>query len=91
MGDLFEDRLADSLKSLRNKFSDRVKVTPDTSFIGFDAYKKVIDSGVDVVLLTTPPGFRPEQLRYAIERNKHCSRKSRWPSTAPACGTASRR
>src|SRR4030095_9237173 len=60
-----------SLKSLKGKFGTRVKVSPDTSFIGFDAYKKVIDSGVDVVLLTSPPGFRPEHLRYAVEKGKH--------------------
>src|SRR5262249_23233054 len=40
-------------------------------FVGFDAYKQVIDSGVDVVLLATPPGFRPIHLKYAVEKGKH--------------------
>ena len=46
-------------------------VDDDHIFSGFDAYKKVIDSGVDVVILTTPPHFRPEHLKYAIEKGKH--------------------
>jgi predicted dehydrogenase len=46
-------------------------VAPDRCFLGFDAYQKVIDSGVDVVLLATPPGFRPPQLRAAVEAGKH--------------------
>lgn len=51
--------------------SDRVKVTPDKCFVGLDAFQKVIDSGVDVVILATPPGFRPQHLRAAVEAGKH--------------------
>ena len=50
----------------------RVAVTTDSTFTGFDAYKSVIDSDVDVVLLATPPHFRPAQFAYAIEHGKHC-------------------
>ena len=73
MGDAFEDRLKSSLDNLKKngKFGDRVKVTPETSFVGFDAYQKVIDSGVDVVLLATPPGFRPVHLKAAVNAGKH--------------------
>ncbi|MBK8501158.1 MAG: Gfo/Idh/MocA family oxidoreductase [Saprospiraceae bacterium] len=46
-------------------------MTPETTFVGFDAYRKVIDSGVDMVILTTPPNFRPQHLRYAVEAGKH--------------------
>jgi predicted dehydrogenase len=49
----------------------KLAVTKETSFVGFDAYKQVIDSGVDVVLLCTPPHFRPLQLEYAIAKGKH--------------------
>jgi predicted dehydrogenase len=70
MGDVFADQLDGSLKNLKEGFGNRVTVTPDTKFVGLDAYKKVIDSGVDVVLLATPPGFRPQHLRYAVEQNK---------------------
>ena len=51
------------------QFGDRVKV--DHAFVGLDAYQKVIDSGVDVVLLATPPGFRPQHLTAAVNANKH--------------------
>jgi len=71
MGDLFKDRLDKSLEKLKTKVSDKVKVTPDTCFVGFDAYKKVIASGVDMVLLVTPPHFRPEHLGAAVEAGKH--------------------
>ena len=85
MGDAFEERLQNSLRVLseppRNKKSapgdqapsiaDQVKVTPDKCFAGLDAYQKVIDSGVDVVLLASPPGFRPLHLQAAVAAGKH--------------------
>src|SRR5205085_7445777 len=71
MGDVFEAQLQNSLKGLRTNHSEQVKVTPEKSFIGLDAYQKVIESGVDVVLLATPPGFRPVHLRAAIDAGKH--------------------
>lgn len=71
MGDLFEDRLQSTLQDLRRAHGDRVKVTTETSFIGLDAYKRVIESGVDVVLFATPPGFRPAQIKAAIDAGKH--------------------
>ncbi len=72
MGDAFDNRLQSSRKNLqREEFGKRVKVPDDACFVGLDAYQKVIDSGVDVVLLATPPGFRPQHLRAAIEAGKH--------------------
>ena len=76
MGDIFEDRLEGSLKDLRSReamqpFQDRIKVTPENHFIGFDAYKKVLASGVDIIFLATPPGWRPIHFEAAIEANKH--------------------
>ena len=73
MGDAFSDRLKQSLANLKAdaEVGDRVKVSEDNCFVGFDAYQKVIDSGVDVVLLASPPGFRPVHLKAAIEANKH--------------------
>lgn len=62
-------RTVDTLK--REHFGERVKVTPETTFVGLDAYQKLINSGVDVVLLATPPGFRPMMLKAAIEADKH--------------------
>lgn len=70
MGDAFADELEKSHKGLQAAYKDRVQVDEAHKFVGFDAYKGVIDS-CDVVLLCTPPHFRPEQLRYAIEKGKH--------------------
>jgi len=71
MGDAFADRLQNSLANIRKGAPDQVKVDPDHCFAGLDAYKKVIDSGVDVVLLTSPPGFRPAHIEYAVQAGKH--------------------
>jgi predicted dehydrogenase len=71
MADVFQDRLDKSLAKLSREADDKVSVTNDTSFVGFDAYKKVIESDVDIVLLTTPPGFRPAHLKAAVEAGKN--------------------
>jgi predicted dehydrogenase len=70
MGDAFDDRLQGSLNSLKKQFGDRVTVTPETSFLGLDAYKKVIECS-DVVLLAEPPHFRPSHLKAAVDAGKH--------------------
>ncbi|HEY4312557.1 MAG TPA: Gfo/Idh/MocA family oxidoreductase [Pirellulales bacterium] len=71
VGDAFADRVQSSLENLRKMFSDKVAVTDDHCFVGFDAYKNVIDSGVDVVILATPPHFRPAHLQAAVAAGKH--------------------
>ena len=72
MGDLFQDRLDSSLKKMKKSFADRVKVTPETMFTGFDNYKKVCAlKDVDLIVTATPPGFRPIHLKEAIEKGKH--------------------
>ncbi len=75
IGDLFADHLAPALEQIKAGVKDdptaKISVTPETMFSGFDAYKRVIDSGVDLVILTTPPGFRPAHYQYAVERGKH--------------------
>ena len=72
IGDLFEDRIKLRSRILKARGRDKYQVTPETTFSGFDAYKKVIDSGVDVVILTSPPNFRPQHLEYAVEKGVHC-------------------
>ena len=62
------ERAATRLKN-STRFGSRVKI--DNAFSGLDAYDKVIHSGVDVVLLATPPGFRPTHLAAAVNANKH--------------------
>jgi predicted dehydrogenase len=73
MGDAFEQTARDARDTIKRKAPkpEHVTVGDDHIFSGFDAYKKVIDSGVDIVILTTPPHFRAEHLRYAVEKGKH--------------------
>lgn len=71
VGDVFSERVQGSLAELKRQAPDRVQVDGDRMFVGLDAYQKVIDSGVDVVLLTTPPGFRPQHFKAAIAAGKH--------------------
>jgi len=84
VGDVFQDQIDSCLARLRNPNgekdwssatpwtrTDAIKVTPGTCFVGFDAYQSVIASGVDLVILATPPAFRPAHLRAAVEAGKH--------------------
>jgi myo-inositol 2-dehydrogenase / D-chiro-inositol 1-dehydrogenase len=64
------DKCLDTLKRI-SKIADRVKVDKPAQFLGLDAYQKVLDSGIDVVLLATPPGFRPTQLAASVEAGKN--------------------
>lgn len=71
MADAFRDQIDKSLENLSKKYgNDRLKVTEETKFDGFDAYKKAIDMA-DVVILATTPGFRPQHFKYAVEQGKH--------------------
>ena len=73
MGDVFKSQIENSLNALKGdaKVANRVRVSPEMQFVGLDCYKKVIDSGVDVVLLASPPGFRWREIRAAVEAGKH--------------------
>jgi len=71
MGDLFENRMEESKEQLEGRLGDQYKVTQDRTFLGFDAYRKVIETDIDIVLLATPPAYRPEMLRYAVEHDTH--------------------
>lgn len=88
IGDVFADRATDGLRILQrgsdglrnqeqvNDGGSRIQVTPERIFPAtghdLDSYKHVIDSGVDVVILATPPHFRPAHLAYAVDKGKHC-------------------
>lgn len=71
MADVFQDQLDKAYGILYKVHPETVKVTPERKFVGFDAYKQLIDSGVDVVILATPPGFRPDHLAAAVDAGKH--------------------
>ena len=72
IGDTFRDRAEQALAELKNdtEVADRIAVDNDHIFSDFDNYKYVVDS-CDVVLLATPPYFRPQHLAYAVEQGKH--------------------
>ena len=69
LGDVFEDRLNSCRDKIKNE--KNVEVPQENCFIGFDAYEKVIDSGVDIIILATPPKFRPIQFEAAVKARKH--------------------
>ncbi len=76
MGDAFADRLQNSLSTLSKtpelqEKLDRIDVPPDRQFVGFDAYQKVLAAGIDLVILATPPGFRPIHFEAAVKAGKH--------------------
>lgn len=81
IGDAFADRIEAALKNFREGTqgnnprppltAEQLAVTPETCFVGFDAYQKVIDAGIDVVLLAAPPGFRPAHLEAAVNAGLH--------------------
>jgi len=71
MADVFGDQIESSYSTLKGSaVGDRVDVPPARRFVGFDAYQQLIDE-VDVVLLCTPPGFRPIHFAHAVEKGKH--------------------
>jgi len=72
MGDAFAEQIESSLRSLKSqkKIAEQIVVDDDHKFSGLEAYRHVIDAS-DVVLLASPPGFRPEHLAYAVEKGKH--------------------
>jgi myo-inositol 2-dehydrogenase / D-chiro-inositol 1-dehydrogenase len=69
LGDTFKDRI-DGLKEEIKK-EKNAEVADDKCFVGFDAYQKVLEAGVDMVILATPPYFRPEHLEAAVNAKKH--------------------
>ncbi|MCS6863426.1 MAG: Gfo/Idh/MocA family oxidoreductase, partial [Abditibacteriales bacterium] len=71
LGDLFQDRAEGAFNALQKELGDRFKVTRERVFWGFDNYLKVIQSGVDMVILAEPPGFRPIHFKAAVEAGKH--------------------
>ena len=71
LADPFADKMQGSIERLTKKYGDRIVADESTCFDGFDGYKKVIESGVDVVILATPPHFRPMHLEAAVNAGLH--------------------
>lgn len=70
MGDVFDDRMQQSYRTLKGEHKDKVTVADDARFLGLDAYKRVLDTNCDLVILATPPGFRPMHFEAAVEAGK---------------------
>ncbi|MDZ7724768.1 MAG: Gfo/Idh/MocA family oxidoreductase [candidate division KSB1 bacterium] len=82
MGDLFQDHLDSSYERLAKGYTgwqgeevksrgEQMDVPPERRFVGFDAYKKVIECDIDMVIMASPPHFRPMQFDAAIKAGKH--------------------
>lgn len=77
LGDVFPDRLAQCRETLEElaredpDFARKYRVTDERCFTGFDAYSQVLDADIDIVLLATPPFFRPAHLEAAVAAGKH--------------------
>jgi len=69
LGDTFQDRVDSCREEIKKQKGQDVPL--DKCFVGFDAYQKVLDAGVDLVILATPPFFRPDHLAAAIQAKKH--------------------
>ncbi|MEW5899858.1 MAG: Gfo/Idh/MocA family oxidoreductase [Acidobacteriota bacterium] len=70
--DLFQDRIESSLKRIKEAHADKVKVQPERMFTGFDGYQKLSAlPEVNYVIMASPPGFRPMQLKAAVENGKN--------------------
>jgi predicted dehydrogenase len=85
MADVFEHRLSSSFQTLAQQFPKQMDAPPDRRFVGFDAFRKAIDSlsQGDVVLLATPPAFRPLHFEYAVQKGVHVFMEKSFAVDAP--------
>ncbi len=71
VADLYEQRAKNSLRLLKENLGEQVNVPREQIFLGLDAYQKALACDIDLMILTTPPGFRPMQYKAAVEAGKH--------------------
>ena len=83
LADAFQDVLEISHKNLLKVFPDRVDVPNERRFSGLDAYQNAINCDVDMILLCTPPGFRPQQYEAAVKAGKHVFMEKPLATDAP--------
>lgn len=85
VADVFDQRMQSSLKSLQQQFPQQVDVPPDRQFVGLDGFRKAIDSldKGDLVLLTTPPAFRPIHFEYAVQKDRNVFMEKSFAVDAP--------
>ena len=92
VADVYPEQIEKSLESLNERMGQqgeaavaKIKVEDDKQFLGLDAFQKVIDSDVDVVILATPPGFRPLHIRRVVEAGRHMFCEKPVAVDAPGC------
>jgi myo-inositol 2-dehydrogenase/D-chiro-inositol 1-dehydrogenase len=71
IGDVFQDRIDSALESINAKLPKPLDVPRERQFTGLDAYKEVLKQDINYVILATPPGFRPQHLKAAVDSGKH--------------------
>ncbi|TWT82862.1 Inositol 2-dehydrogenase [Planctomycetes bacterium CA13] len=83
VADAFQNKADYTVSSLGKKHKEKVAVDPDKIFVGLDAYKNAIDVDCDLVVIATPPGFKPQQFEYAVNKGKHIFMEKPVASDAP--------
>jgi myo-inositol 2-dehydrogenase / D-chiro-inositol 1-dehydrogenase len=71
MADAFADRVQSSFRSIKSQHPEKTDVPKERQFYGFDAFKQLLEVELDLVILATPPGFRPQHLEAAINAGRH--------------------
>ena len=71
VADAFGKKAEGTIRGLTKKHKEKVDVAPENVFVGLDAYKNAIDSECDLVVIATPPGFKPQQFEYAVNKGRH--------------------
>ena len=83
VADVNAKKAKDRVAGFKKQFNDWVDVPEDRIFGGLDGYKSAIDSGADLVVIATPPGFKPQQFEYAVKAGKHIFCEKPVASDAP--------
>ncbi len=83
VADAFEKGAKSMIKSLSGKYKDKIDVPEDRIFTDLDGYKKAIDTDCDLVVIATPPGFKPQQFEYAVNKGRHIFMEKPVASDAP--------
>lgn len=82
VADAFEQKATSSLRTL-GRYEDKIDVPKERQFVGLDAYKKAIDVDCDLVVIATPPGYKPQQFEYAVNKGRHIFMEKPVASDAP--------
>lgn len=71
MADLFQPSIDRGVRALKNKAPKQFQVEPDHMFVGFDSYKQLLTTDIDIVLLASPPHYRPDHMEASVGAGKH--------------------